>query len=81
MMVLLCSYRFYINCVYFLSFSTRFVSLFGIQYIIYLFDSEYNEIKSLGLLIKIIELTALIVLIIFAIPEGERKNAFNLIVF
>lgn len=67
MMTPLCGCCIYINCVSFLSFSAWFFSVLGIQYVIYLFDSEYNEMNSLGLLIKIIELTGLIVLIIFAI--------------
>lgn len=80
-MIPLCGYCICIHCVYFLSFSAWFFPLFGIQYVIYLFDSEYNEMNSLGLLIKIIELTGLTVLIIFAIQGGGEKNAFHLIVF
>lgn len=34
---------------YFLSFSAWFFSLFGVQYIIYLFHSEYNEMKCIFL--------------------------------
>lgn len=76
-MIPLCGYCICIHCVYFLSFSARFFPLFGIQYIIYLLNSEYNKMNNLGLLIKIIELTGLTVLIIFAIQGGGEKNHFS----
>jgi len=79
-MIPLCGCCIYSHCVYFLSFSAWFFSLFGIQYVIDLFNSEYNEMNNLGLLIKIIELTGLIVLIAFAI-QGGGKSAFQLVVY
>lgn len=71
----------FILIVYFLSFSAWFFSVFGIQYVIYLFDGEYNDMNNLCLLIKIIELTGLTVLIIFAIQRQGKKSAFHLIMF
>lgn len=65
-MIPLCGYCIYIHCVYFFPFSAWFFSVFGVQYVIHLFNGEYNEMNNLGLLIKIIELTGLIVLTVFA---------------
>lgn len=75
-MIPLCGCCIYIHNVYFLSFSAWFFSLFGIQYLIYLFNSKYNEVKNLGLLIKMIELTSYIVLLIFAIQGRGKKGLF-----
>lgn len=80
-MIPLCDCCIYINCVYFLSFSAWFFSVFGIQYVIYLFDGECNDMNNLCLLIKIIELTGLTVLIIFTIQQQGKKSAFHLIMF
>lgn len=74
MMIPLCGYCICIHCVSFLSFSAWFFPLFGIQHVIYLFDSEYNEMNNLGLLIKTIELSGLTVLIIFAVQGGGGKK-------
>lgn len=81
MMIPLCDYWIYIHCVYFLSFSAWFFSLVGIQYIIYLFNSEYNKMNNLGLLIKIIEFTYFIVVIVFCYSRRGKKRTFHLIVF
>lgn len=70
----------YSHCVYFLSFSARLFSLFGVQYIIYLFNGEWNEINTWGWLIKTIESTGLIVLILFAIQGEGGKSPFHLTV-
>lgn len=73
MTLALCSYSIYVQFVNFLSSSAWFFSLFGVQYIIYLFDGEYNKMNCFTLFVKVIELTCFIVLITFATQRGGTK--------
>lgn len=76
-MIPLGGYCVYSHRVYFLPFSAWLFSLFGVQYIIYLFNGEWNEINTWGWLIETTELTGLTVLIIFAIQgEGGEEALF-----